>query len=367
MTALGERLRARILSDGPMTVGEYMAAALGDPEAGYYAGRDPFGAGGDFVTSPEISQAFGELIGLWCAVTWRQAGAPTPIRLVELGPGRGTLMADLLRAAAADATFLAAAEVHLVETSPVLRQRQRDRLAGRNVAWHDALDTVPEGPVLAVANEFFDALPVDQYVRTERGWAPMVVDVADGKLVLHAASEIVDESVLPPSLKPAPCGAIREVSPRRAAVARQLAERVARGGAALIVDYGPARSGPGDTLQGVARHSFADVLARPGEADLTAHVDFEALVAAASAAGACVHGPVPQGLFLTRLGLPHRIARLIAAAPNAAAAGAIRAGGARLVDPAAMGLLFKALAFAHPALPAPAGFEPGAAEDGRPT
>jgi SAM-dependent MidA family methyltransferase len=142
---------------------------------------------------------------------------------------------------------------------------------------------------------------------------------------------------------------------------------VARGGAALIVDYGPARSGPGDTLQGVARHSFADVLARPGEADLTAHVDFEALVAAASAAGACVHGPVPQGLFLTRRGLPHRIARLIAAAPNAAAAGAIRAGGARLVDPAAMGLLFKALAFAHPALPAPAGFEPGAAEDGRPT
>jgi NADH dehydrogenase [ubiquinone] 1 alpha subcomplex assembly factor 7 len=369
MTALRERLRARILSDGPMTIGEYMAAALGDPAAGYYTGRDPIGAGGDFVTAPEISQAFGELIGLWCTVTWRQAGAPTPVRLVELGPGRGTLMADLLRAAAADPTFAAAAEVHLVETSPVLRQRQRDKLAGRSVAWHDALDTVPDGPLLAVANEFFDALPVDQYVRTGRGWAPVVVDVArGGGFVLHRAAEIVDEGVVPPSSNPVPPGAIREVSPRRTAVARQLAERVALGGgAALIVDYGPARSGPGDTLQAVARHAFADALARPGETDLTAHVDFEALAAAGTTAGARVHGPLPQGQFLTRLGLPHRIARLIAAAPNAAAAGAIRAGGARLVDPAAMGLLFKALAFTHPALPVPAGFEPEATEDGFPT
>jgi NADH dehydrogenase [ubiquinone] 1 alpha subcomplex assembly factor 7 len=366
MTRLAERLRARIRSQGPMPVGDYMAAALSEPEEGYYMRRDPLGAGGDFVTAPEISQAFGELIGLWCAVVWRAAGAPSPVRLVELGPGRGTLIADLLRAAAADREFAAAIELHLVETSPVLRGAQRKRVAAHRVAWHDALDTVPEGPLLVVANEFFDALPVEQYVRTERGWSPRVVDVArDGsRLVLRPGDAVASSLVVPPALAEAPAGAVFEAAPRRDALARSLAARVVRGGgAALIVDYGYARGGAGDTLQGVARHGYADVVAAPGEVDLTAHVDFAALAKAGEAAGARVFGPVPHGEFLIRLGLSYRVARLTASAPDGAAAGAVRAGARRLVDPAGMGLLFKAMAFAHPLLAMPPGFASNSSED----
>jgi NADH dehydrogenase [ubiquinone] 1 alpha subcomplex assembly factor 7 len=358
----GEALRARIRREGPMPVGDYMAAAIGD----YYARRDPFGAGGDFTTAPEISQVFGELIGLWCAVVWRQAGAPTPVRLVELGPGRGTLMLDALRAAAADREFLAAIDLHLVETSPALRRLQRERLAGRPATWHDRFDAVPRSPLIVVANEFLDALPVEQLIRTAAGWSPRLVDIArDGDGLMFRADDRSDASHrVPPELRGAPVGTIFETSPAREAAIRSVAVRIAAdGGAALIVDYGHATAAPGETLQAVARHGFANVLHAPGEADLTAHVDFGALASAASAAGARVSGPTPQGEFLAALGLAYRVARLVASAPDGAAAGRIRAGGTRLVDPAGMGLLFKALALSHPGQPAPPGFDRSLPED----
>jgi NADH dehydrogenase [ubiquinone] 1 alpha subcomplex assembly factor 7 len=228
---------------------------------------------------------------------------------------------------------------------------------------------VPDGPILAVANEFFDALPVEQLVRTQRGWSSRVVDVArDGSGLMFRMDDAAEVPCrLPAAANGAPVGAILEISPRREETARALAAGIARdGGAALVVDYGHARSAAGETLQGVARHGYADVMAAPGETDLSAHVDFEALAAAASGAGARIFGPVPQGEFLTRLGLPYRVARLVASAPNGAAAGKVRAGATRLIDPAGLGLLFKAMAFTPPSLPAPPGFDFDRPEDTSP-
>lgn len=359
MSPLEAELRAMMSTSGPIPVARYMALCLSHPEHGYYMSRDPFGRAGDFVTAPEISQMFGELIGLWAAEVWRQLGSPHAVRLVELGPGRGTMMADALRAARALPAFRAALSVHLVETSPTLERRQRETLAacGAPVAWHRALDEVPAGAAIVLANEFFDALPVHQAIRGAERWHERVVGLDPaGQLAFAAASAPAPVARIPQRLdaEAAP-GAIFEW--RCAEPARALASRVAAGGAALVIDYGHAQSGLGDTLQAVRSHRFADVLADPGEADLTAHVDFAALRADAERAGARAYGPIEQGLFLRRLGIAQRAARLKAAAPDQA--GAIDAALARLTGPgqAGMGGLFKALALCDPTLGPLPGFD----------
>lgn len=353
-TPLLAELREIISAEGPIGVARYMGLALGHPRHGYYVTRDPLGAAGDFTTAPEISQMFGEMIGLWAAETWRLMGEPATLRLVELGPGRGTLMADALRAARALPAFLDAVEVHLVETSPVLAGAQRAALAacgqpaagGRRVAWHARLEDVPGGPAIVIANEFLDALPIRQFERRERGWHERLVGLGpDGALAFGLAPE--PEPALPSPGRP---GDVLEVGEAAQAVARRLAERLVReGGAALLVDYGHVRPGYGDTLQAVRRHAYADPLADPGEADLTAHVDFAALARVASAAGALVHGPVTQGAFLSGIGIAARAERLRrAAGPEGASA--IDAALARLVEPGQMGRLFKVLALSGPGL-----------------
>jgi NADH dehydrogenase [ubiquinone] 1 alpha subcomplex assembly factor 7 len=343
MTHLAQRIGA----EGPLSVAAYMDEALFHPRWGYYASRDPLGARGDFVTAPEISQVFGELIGLWCVDLWQRLGAPDPVLLVELGPGRGTLMRDALRAARVVPDFLRAAKLHLVERSPVLRAVQQQGLG--EATWHDDLAAVPPGPMLLVANEFLDALPIRQFVRGAAGWRERAVTFAGSALAF------ADMPTAEP-LDDAPPGAVRERRPAARALARAVAARLARdGGAALFIDYGYWPSACGDTLQAVRRHRSHDVLAEPGTADLTAHVDFADFAAAAEAAGARLWGPVSQGDFLQRLGIDARAARLIASA-DAAQAHLIRSGCRRLIDPAEMGRLFKALALTYPAAPPPAGF-----------
>ncbi len=360
MTPLERSLRARMRRYGPISIAEYMAAASGDPEHGYYRARDPFGRGGDFVTAPEISQIFGELLGLWCVAAWRRMGAPRPVMLVELGPGRGSQMADALRAARTDPAFSAAIELHLVEASETLRRRQRRALDGVRAHWRDRFDDLPAGrPMLLLANEFFDALAREQYVRAAKGWRRRYVGLRgpDGRLGVVAPAEPVDWTQrIPPALRDAAPGAVFETCPAAEALAAALARRLAAdGGAALIVDYGHAASGLGDTVQAVSRHRPHDPFDAPGTADVSAQVDFQAL--AAAAAGAAVYGPVPQGVFLERLGVRLRADRLAASA-RPAQAEAIRAGCRRLTHPGEMGALFKAFAIAQPGLGALAGFEP---------
>ena len=348
MSLLGE-LRETIAQEGPIPVERYMALCLGHPVHGYYRRKDPFGAAGDFTTAPEISQIFGELVGLWAVTVWEAMGAP-PFRLVELGPGRGTLMQDLLRAARVRPAFLEAAAIDLVETSPVLRDIQRERLGGAPVAWRERIEEVPDGPAIVVANEFFDALPVRQYVRTGRGWCERLVGLEGERLAFGLAPEPA------PIAAQAPLGAVLEVPEASLAIVRGLARRlVAQGGAALVIDYGFEGPAFGETLQAVRRHSYADPLAEPGEADLTAHVDFSAL--ARAGAGAAVHGPAPQGDFLRALGIEARAGALKARASPRQAAD-IDAALARLTGsgPEAMGSLFKALALADPRLPPLPGF-----------
>ena len=356
------QLRARIAERGPITVAEYMAEALGHRTHGYYATRDPLGAAGDFVTAPEISQVFGELVGLWCVQCWVDLGRPAPVLLVELGPGRGTLMADALRAAQVMPAFRDAAAVHLVETSPVLRRRQAETLAQRHpgapVAWHEAVDDLPDGALLVIANEFFDALPIHQFQNTADGWRERRVgwDAAAGRLRFVLDTRPLGEPPVPPPLSGAPPGALVEVCPAAQATAAALARRIAgRGAAALVIDYGHPVSAPGETLQAVRRHRYADPLVDPGEADLTAHFDFQALGAAARQAGAAVHGPVAQGTWLRRLGVAARVERLAAGAAPAEAA-AIRRAASRLTAPDGMGTLFQALALTPPGMAPPAGF-----------
>jgi SAM-dependent MidA family methyltransferase len=321
--------------------------------AAYYAGRDPFGARGDFTTAPEISQAFGECLGLWAAVTWQLMGSPGQVLLVELGPGRGTLMADALRAAEMVPAFRAALRVHLVETSPTLRAMQRQRLGDAVAAWHDDPATLPAGPAILIANEFFDALPIRQFIR--RGGAWLERHVAGGHFL-----DLPPEA--PPDLPAeAPEGAIAELAEAGMTVAAALAARCRdQGGALLALDYGPAGPELGDTLQAMARHGRADPLAEPGTVDITAHVPFAALAGAARGEGGGVHGPLPMGVFLQRLGLPQRaaiLARAAAASGRRDQAGLILSGAERLVAPEGMGRLFKALCICHPALPIPPGFE----------
>jgi len=367
MTELAERLKRRIAADGPMTLAQYMAEVLAAPGRGYYAGeRDPFGDAGDFVTAPEISQMVGELLGLWCADAWqRLLGSPATVRLVELGPGRGTLMADALRAARMMPGFREALDVHLVEISPGLRERQHAALADTGVplTWHRELATVPDGPVLVLANEFFDALPVHHLERTQDGWCERLVmhDAERDTLALaRGAPTAKAASLVPPELADAAVGSVVEVAPAALALATELGQRIARdGGAALVVDFGPETVRPGASLQAVRRHQRAAILDAPGETDLTAHVPFPLLARAASEAGARPHGPVAQGTFLDALGIETRARTLQAnASPQQARqiAGALH----RLTAGDQMGTLFKALALCAPGAPQPAGMPEGA-------
>lgn len=354
LTPLEVLLAERIRAGGPISVADFMAEALGHPRHGYYRARQPFGAAGDFTTAPEISQMFGEMIGLWCAVTWQMMGSPPRVVLTELGPGRGTLMADALRAAATVPAFLKAAEIHLVETSPALRRLQKAALRGYGVRWHAGFEGLPKGPLLLVANELFDALPIRQFEKRAGAWHERLVGLGeDGRLAFVPGPPA--SPALAPAALAAPDGSIAELCEPGRALAAAIGRRVAAsGGAALIVDYGPAASAAGDSLQAVRAHAFHPVLADIGLADLTAHVDFQAMAEAARPAVAW--GPVEQGLFLTRLGIEARAAMLIHTAPPAKAA-AIASQLKRLIDGSEMGTLFKVLALAHPALPPLPGLE----------
>jgi SAM-dependent MidA family methyltransferase len=342
MTPLGEILIRRIAATGPISVAEYMAECLMHPVHGYYMTRDPLGRDGDFITAPEISQMFGELIGLAMAQCWAEQGRPSCFVLAELGPGRGTLMADLLRAASIVPGFTDAASLHLVEGSPVLRAAQARTLAGASPCWHGAVDTLPDGPLFLVANEFFDALPIRQFQRDPGGWRERQVAVADGKLVLGLAMAAAYDALSHRLADTAP-GEIVETCTPGATVATLIAERIARrGGAALIIDYGGWGS-RGDTFQATSAHGFVDPLAAPGTADLTAHVDFEALARSASRVPGTFSGAMTgQGTFLERLGITAR-AEAIARRLSGAALDAHVAAHRRLTHPEEMGSLFQCL------------------------
>ncbi|WP_319004795.1 class I SAM-dependent methyltransferase [Microvirga lenta] len=353
MKPLADRLRELIALEGPITVERYMDLCIRH----YYAGRDPLGAAGDFTTAPEISQMFGELIGLWMLEVWHGMGRPVSCRLVELGPGRGTLMGDLLRASRLLPDFRSAVSVHLVETSPALRERQHAALqtSGFRIEWHDRFEEVPPGPVLLVANEFFDALPVRQFMATERGWCERLVGLEEDRLIFGLRAEPEKELGRPLRL-----GDVLEWPAASMEVAKALSRRLAQdGGAALIVDYGYEGPAFGDTLQAVKDHAYADPLAEPGEADLTTHVDFQRIAQGASDEKVRIHGPVTQADFLLALGIEARAAGLRQKATPAQAADIDRAL-ARLTErgPKGMGELFKVLALAHndlealPGLPA---------------
>ncbi|MEJ0028284.1 MAG: SAM-dependent methyltransferase [Rhizomicrobium sp.] len=360
MTALGARIAVAIDAQGPMTIAQFMTMALLDPKDGYYATRDPLRV--DFITAPEISQMFGELIGLWLAQAWTDQGRPARPLLVELGPGRGTLMGDVLRALKLVPDLRGQIDVVLVEASPVLETIQQAALAHidvpiRSVASFDAVPA--DRPLFLIANEFFDALPIHQYVKTARGWCERMVTVdAEGALAF-ALSPVALPST-PPGRDDTPPGGVHEISPAGAAVAEEIGHRIAaQGGAALIVDYGYDAPGFGETLQAVAGHAFADVLDAPGTRDLSAHVDFNALAEAAVRGGASASGPVEQGAFLTALGIVARAERLARRGRwtgHPSEAPEVRRQLERLILPEQMGRLFKALAIVPKGAPTPAGF-----------
>jgi SAM-dependent MidA family methyltransferase len=360
---LQSEIKTLIKSAGPMPVWRYMELCLTHPTHGYYVARDPLGREGDFITAPEVSQMFGELLGLWAASVWRAIGSPPVLRLIELGPGRGTMMADELRAMRVLPPLHQALDVHLVEINPVLREKQKSMLSNaRSVTWHQRLDDVPEGPSIIFANEYFDVLPIHQAVRRETGWHERVVENDGyGGLVFGTAPEPMPrfEVLLPPLVRSAPLGAVFEWRPNTEIM--KIATRVRdQDGAALIVDYGHVRSDAGDTFQAIAGHSFADPLKNSGQADVTAHVDFHALARAAEDMGARVHGPVQQGEFLQRLGIETRALTLMSKASHDVSediAGALK----RLIGDGrdGMGSLFKVLAVCEPRLASLAGFLEG--------
>lgn len=347
MTEFQNYLKKRISKDGPLTIAQYMEESLGNPQHGYYMTRDPLGADGDFITSPEISQMFGELLGLWCIVQWQMMGAPSSFNFVELGPGRGTLMADMLRAGRAVPGFVEAAKVSLVETSPVLRKKQKELLRAYDPRWIGDLSRLPDGPVIAIANEFFDALPVRQFEHSAVGWHERVIGVdEDDNLCFKLTKPQHNQPLVPEEFQHTKEGDVVEVSPASIAVAVALSVRIKEaGGAALIIDYGHYESAVGDTLQAMKGHHYHPVLELPGEADLTAHVDFASLVSVAKDFGAAAHGPITQAHFLEALGIKARAEILLKKATPEQATD-INSALERLIstEGTGMGKLFKVLA-----------------------
>jgi SAM-dependent MidA family methyltransferase len=362
MMPLESEIRRRIAAAGPMPVNQYMSLCLTDPQHGYYVTRDPLGRSGDFTTAPEVSQMFGELIGLWIVSVWQQMGSPDNIRVVELGPGRGTMMNDAMRAAKVVPAFVKAAVLHFVEISPALQAIQEQTVSAIEIpkTWHTSIADVPAGPAIFVANEFFDALPINQAVKIGDAWHRRGVDIAsDGAIVYRAESDPMPHfaSTLPAAVRNAAEGEIFEW--RSDTETMELGRWIAREpGAALIIDYGHAESETGETLQAVRDHLFADPLTTPGEADLTAHVDFEALHRGFEAMGAIAFGPIEQALFLKRLGIDTR-AETLKANASRAKAHEIDTAMARLTGfgRTGMGALFKVMAVAHQSLGTPPGFE----------
>jgi NADH dehydrogenase [ubiquinone] 1 alpha subcomplex assembly factor 7 len=355
MSPLEALIRDRIAGDGPVSVAEFMELTLGHPEHGYYMTGDPFGTAGDFITAPEISQVFGELIGLWAAVTWQQMGSPESLILAECGPGRGTLMKDLLRAAKSLPDFDKAINIHLVENSAAMRRRQENTLNGCTPCWHDTIATVPAGPTILVANEFLDALPVHQFVMTNSGWTERCVGLVNGELAFVTGKNVPDDQPALPS--DAPPGTIFETCPAAMDFAAELSQRLGNApGAALIIDYGHGESAVGETLQAIRHHAFADPLANPGKADITAHVDFDAFARQLRSGGATACGPITQSAFLGAIGIRERTQQLLKTASSEARAN-IMAATSRLTDPAQMGELFKVMVATSPEMPRLAGFE----------
>ncbi|MEP2715301.1 SAM-dependent methyltransferase [Pseudophaeobacter sp.] len=353
MNALKTQLIARINTEGPISLADYMAECLLHPDHGYYTTQAPFGTGGDFTTAPEISQMFGELIGLSLAQSWLDQGAPALFTLAELGPGRGTLMADLLRATRGVPGFHSALQLYLVEASPSLREQQAEALKDYAPHWVDVIDALPQQPLFLVANEFFDALPIRQFVRDGEGWREKRIGLAEGDLTFGLGPEAPQPALEHRLLDTKPDDLV-ELSPGAAPVMASLAQRIAaHGGAALIIDYGDWRS-LGDTLQALKSHKPVDPLETPGEADLTAHVDFEVLCSVATGAG-CAHSKLtPQGVFLERLGITER-ARSLAAPLQGAALENLIAAHRRLTHPTEMGNLFKVLGITQAKTPPPPG------------
>ena len=357
MTTLFDLIKSEIEAQGPITVARYMELALGHPEHGYYMKQDPFGEAGDFITAPEISQMFGEMVGLWTCVVWQAMGSPELLNVVECGPGRGTLMADALRATQMVEEFEDAARVWLVETSPTLQGIQKKTLAPTLMmpAWRDRFADIGPGPMIVWGNEFFDALPIHQYMRADDGWRERLVglnDEGDG-LAFTLSADKIESARIPEDVRDAPPGGIYEDQAASRAVMAEIAARVvADGGAALFFDYGHPAHAIGETLQAVKSHDYADVLKKPGAQDITAHVDFEQLAEAARSAGAEVLGPVPQGAFLERLGMRQRADMLMMnATPEQIEE--IDAAYQRLTAAEQMGSLFKVMAVVPPGFGVP--------------
>lgn len=328
-------IKSHIRAHGPMDIGMFMGLALGHPKHGYYITRDPIGAAGDFTTAPEISQTFGEMITVCLIEAWMRAGQPD-VHLVELGPGRGTLMADIMRCCKNAHAFFERMTLHLVETSPVLREAQKNKLSAHKPVFHDSIETLPvDAPLLIVANEFFDALPIRQRVMTERGWQERVVGLEGEKFVFGLKP-------MPPGHALQPVGTIVEFSPAREAVMAQLCARLQKqGGLMLAIDYGHAMpDAAGDTFQAVRKHQYCSPLEHVGHADLTSHVDFTNLANIAQAAGCNVHGPATQKNYLENLGIHTRLKALQSVNPDNTE---LAPGVMRLTDPDGMGGLFKVL------------------------
>ncbi|MDR3473808.1 MAG: SAM-dependent methyltransferase [Devosia sp.] len=351
---LGELIDMQIRQHGPMSIASYMGLALTHPRHGYYKQGAAIGAAGDFITAPEISQMFGELVGFFLVNLWQQMGEPGPFTLLELGPGRGTLMADILRVATRAQGFAEAVQVELFETDPVLLNQQRTRLEAWHPRWIQNFDLAADSPLLIVANEFFDALPIRQFVRGKDGWHERVVGLRDERRVFGLSPTPLPATALPEAVRGAPEGAVFETSLAAGEMMKRLANAVSRrGGAILAIDYGYARTQTGETLQAVRRHGPADPLEAPGETDLSAHVDFGALGEMARAAGLATAPLTTQGDFLKHLGIIARAATLGKA--NPALADAVNAALDRLVSPAQMGTLFKVFCAHSPGL-MPQGF-----------
>ncbi|RCW83200.1 class I SAM-dependent methyltransferase [Phyllobacterium bourgognense] len=349
---LKQRIIRQIEADGPISVADYMAMCLFDRDAGYYTTREPFGKDGDFITAPEVSQMFGELVGVWCVDTWQALGSPDDFVLCEFGPGRGTLMNDLIRTAGKIAPgFVAAAKIHMIEISERLTEIQQKTLGkhSSSIAWKKNFDDIASGPLITVANELFDAIPSRQYVKTKGRFVERVLALdAVQNLVFAAGSGSIDATLLPPGSDIAPEGSIFEIAPARNALMQQIAARIHRErGAALLFDYGHLQQGFGDTLQALSHHNSVDVLHIPGAADLTTHVDFHALALAARREG-CKTSAMTQGDFLLAMGLLDR-AGALGQHKSAELQEQIRLDVERLADPEQMGTLFKVLCVSDPA------------------
>ncbi|MTI19025.1 class I SAM-dependent methyltransferase [Rhodobacteraceae bacterium RKSG542] len=345
-TPLLDKLRRYIETDGPMSLARYMELCLSDPQHGYYMTRPPFGQEGDFITAPEVSQLFGEIVGAWLVHTWVQQGCPAPFNLVEFGPGRGTLIKDILRVARLRADFMAAMNLHLVETSPRLEEIQRTALSGTNATWHKGFGSIPEGPIFLVANELFDALPIQHFQKAQDGrWLERSVGLnEDRELTLGLGIIELPPHALPPNADKVEAGSVLEIGAMGIALMGAIAKQIkTHGGAALIIDYGYTRTQIGETLQAIKSHQFCDFFRYPGGSDLSSHVNFEALAAAAKAAGAHTHGAITQADFLLRLGLLERAGQL-GSGQSPDEQEAIRVAVERLAADNQMGNLFKVLA-----------------------